>query len=229
MKNPRLILADAHLILLEGLQRLLAERFEIAGVVQSGANLLQAARKLRPDVIVSEVQLPVMSGVEVAETLQSEKNPARVMFLAASGEMDAVLRAFRAGGCGYVLKHSASSELISAIEEVFRGKTYVTPRIAAEFAGVVIKSAKDGGSRNGNGSRGAGLATPLTKRQIEVMRLVAQGKTMKEVAFVLGISTRTAEAHKYQMMDHLGVRSVPELIQQGIVMGIVGMPCMQRV
>lgn len=214
MKRTSVILADEHLILLEGLRRLLEERFEIFGSVQNGAELMQLARKSRPDMIVTEVNLPGVSGTEAVQKLQQEQNPAKVVFLTMFGGMDIVLRAFRSGGGGYVLKQSACSELVLAMDEVLAGRTYITPRIARDVVGVAIHSSSFGSAANG----------PLTKRQAEVLRLVAQGKTMKEVAAELGISTRTAEAHKYQMMDHLNVRTVPELIQQGIGLGFVDVP-----
>lgn len=215
MKKTNVILADGHLIFLEGLRRLLEERFEVAACAQEGGELLLHARKARPELIVCEVELPGISGAEAVQTLQSEQNPARVIFLSMFRDMETVMRAFRAGGAGYVMKQSGCSELLLAMDEVLAGRTYVTSRIARDVVGAAINSASP--------FEGAGGAL-LTKRQMEVLRLVARGKTMKEVASELGISTRTAEAHKYQMMDHLNVRTVPELIQQGIALGFVEVP-----
>lgn len=217
-KKTKVLLADSHLIFLEGLRCLLDGKFEVGAYAHDGGTMVQLARRLRPALVISEVNLPVMSGIEVAQKFQQEDIPAKIVFLTMSAEMEIVMRAFRAGGSGYVLKQSGRGELLQAIEEVLAGRTYVTPRIARDVVGAAIHSASP--FENAGGA-------PLTKRQAEVLRLVARGKTMKEVASDLGISTRTAEAHKYQMMEHLKVRTVPELIQHGIALGFVEMP--QRV
>lgn len=214
MKHPRILLADDHRIFLDGLRNLLAPKFEIVGLAPNGEMLLQLARRLKPELIVSDIGMPQKTGLEAAEVLALEKHPARIVFLTMQSETAVVKRAFRAGVAGYVTKNDAGTELIFAIEEVLAGRTYISPYIATGMVNHWVS----GSAVEQEEMRTETLFTP---RQMEVLRLIADGKTMKEVAAVLGISPRTAEVHKYQMMERLKVHTVPELIRCGIRNGII--------
>ncbi|MGC4075014.1 MAG: response regulator transcription factor [Nibricoccus sp.] len=222
MKQLRVILADDHQMLLEGLGQILANSCELVGVATNGRELVALGKKLKPDVIITDIDMPEMGGVEAIAELRKEGITPKVIFLTMLGETETALNAFRSGGDGYILKHSAGAELVNAIQEVMAGRTYLTPRIARN----VLTAAMHPESTPAKGSTPPlelvkATATSLTPRQVEVLRLVTKGKTMKEIAAVMEISTRTAEAHKYQMMEHLGLKTVAELIQYGIRSGLV--------
>jgi DNA-binding NarL/FixJ family response regulator len=224
MKRVRILLADDHLILLEGLKQMLGQEFELLGVATNGRELLHHGRTLKPDVIISDIAMPELTGLEAVAELRKEGISPKVIFLTMLGETEIALQAFRSGADGFVLKHCAGTELVIAINEVMAGRTYLTPRIARNVLTAIESAASSSGEKHSSDIASAPHAAlaHLTNRQIEVLRLVSQGKTMKEVGAVLSISTRTAEAHKYQMMANLEVRTVAELIQYGIRAGLVG-------
>ena len=201
-KAIRVLLADDHEILLEGLRELLNKTFTVVGCAANGRQLVAMAMQHRPEVVVTDINMPDLDGVQAVQQIRDAKLTARAVFLTMLHDASIAMKAFQAGGfvAGYVLKNSAGAELVTAINEVMAGRSYITPRITRD----VLREWCE-------------IATPLpggiTPRQVEVLRLIAQGKTMKEVASVLTISTRTAEAHKYQMMDHLGFRTSAQLIR----------------
>ena len=209
MSRATVLLADDHAILLEGLVTLLQREFSLAGTVTDGARLIDAARKLRPDVIVTDLVMPGMSGLEALHRLRADKIPAKVIFLTMHADAQLAAEALRAGASGFVVKHAAGKELVAAIHEVLRGGTYVTPQLSAE---VLHRLAE-------HGPAGAG---PLTTRQREVLSLLAAGRTMKEVAAVLGLSPRTVETHKYQIMETLGLKTTADLIRYALDQGLTG-------
>lgn len=213
MKLPRIIISDDHRLFLDALRHLLTQKFDIVGQASSGEELLQLARRHKAELIITDIGMPRLSGLDAAELLVREKNPAKIVILSMQSETDVVMRAFRVGVAGYVTKNDAGAELISALEEVLAGRTYISPFIA--------KGMVNNWVRGSTMQEHMQTDHPFTPRQIEVLRLIAQGKTMKEVAAVLGISSRTAEVHKYQMMERLNVHTVPELIRCGIRTGIV--------
>lgn len=222
MKQLRVILADDHQMLLEGLGQILANCCELVGVANNGRELVALGKKLKPDIIITDIDMPELGGVEAIGELRKEGITPKVIFLTMLGETETALNAFRSGGDGYILKHSAGAELVNAIQEVMAGRTYLTPRIARN----VLTAAMHPDSAQAKGPTAPeelvkATTTSLTPRQVEVLRLVTKGKTMKEIAAVMDISTRTAEAHKYQMMEHLGLKTVAELIQYGIRSGLV--------
>jgi DNA-binding NarL/FixJ family response regulator len=184
-------LADDHAIVTEGLASLLQREFSLVGTVAGGARLIEAARQLRPDVIVTDVAMPGMGGLEALRRLKGDAISAKVIFLTMHADAQLAAEALSAGASGFVVKHAAGKELIAAIHAVLRGGTYVAPELASD----VVKTLADGGAS------GAG---PLTPRQREVASLIAAGRTMKEVAAVLGRSPRTVETHKYQIMAVIG-------------------------
>jgi DNA-binding NarL/FixJ family response regulator len=208
MKRTRILLADDHKMFAQGLQSLLEDEFELVGTVENGQALVDAAARTNPDVIVADISMPMMNGLDAIRKLKEQGVTAKVIFLTMHADDRLLAEAFRCGGSGYVLKQSAGEELILAIRQVVGGHKYVTPLLAKEWAEDVSKGI--------DGKR----KLTLTPRQREVLQLVIEGCTMKEVASRMGISTRTAESHKYEMMEGLGVDNTAELIQYAIKIGL---------
>jgi DNA-binding NarL/FixJ family response regulator len=211
MSRPRILIADDHQILAEGLRGLLEAEFEVVGVVTDGRELVAAAAEHRPDVIVADVTMPELNGIEAAVQLRDLGVGAKVVFLTMHRDVAYARRALEAGAVGYVLKHSVSSELVTAVREALRGQTYVTPLIAGEL----LQSYRGGVSRPPNPAR------HLTTRQREVLQLIAEGRSAKEIASLLKISIRTAEAHKAHIQEALGLRTTADLVQYAIRNGII--------
>jgi DNA-binding NarL/FixJ family response regulator len=197
------LLADDHAIVAEGLVSLLRDEFELVGTVGDGNSLIDAVRQLQPDIVVADVSMPLLSGLEALRRLRAEGIGVKVVFLTMHTDAHLAGEALRAGASGYVLKHSAGEELIRALHEVERGLVYLTPLIAEDVVTTLAEPGK-------------GTESRLTQRQRQVLRLVAEGRTMKEVAAELGLSRRTAETHKYQMMQTLGLHTTAELIRYAL-------------
>jgi DNA-binding NarL/FixJ family response regulator len=210
MNKPRLLIADDHKIFVEGLKRLLTAEFDIAGVVEDGRELVAAVEKLRPDVIVADISMPMLNGIEAVRKIKKKHPEIKVVFLTMHPEVAYAVNALKTGGSGYVLKHSASDELITAIREGLKGRTYVTPLIA----GKLLHSYESGTTAQSD----AGIS--LSSRQREVLQLLAEGHSVKEIAIVLNISTKTVEYHKYRMMEDLGIKTMAELIRFAVKQGI---------
>ncbi len=211
MKKPRVLLADDHKIVVEGLRGLLESEFELVGTVADGRALVAAAQELNPDVIVADVSMPLLNGIEAAQQLKKANSQAKFIFLTMHPDTSYATRALEAGASGYVLKHSAPSELVQAIREALRGHVYVTPMIAKDVLQDLMD--KSHGIRRGH--------LELTPRQREVLQLVGEGHSAKEIATILHISTRTVEFHKYRIMEDLNLRTNAELIQYAVKNGIV--------
>jgi DNA-binding NarL/FixJ family response regulator len=192
----------------QGLASLLRDDFDLVGTVGDGEALIDAAQRLRPDVIVADMAMPVMDGLEALHQLTAARIDAKVIFLTMHADVQLVTKALRAGASGYVLKHSAGEELITAIQEVLQGRTYLTPLIAKDVITSLMAPEQQ-------------AAVTLTPRQREVLRLIAEGQRMKEIAATLQLSTRTVETHKYDMMRALGVQSTAELVRYAIHLGLV--------
>ena len=206
-RRTTVLLADDHAIVAEGLATLLKGHFDLVGIVGNGNELIDLARKLRPDVIVADIAMPVLSGLEALRRLKATPSEAKVIFLTMHADAQLATEAFRAGASGYVLKQSAGEELIAAIQEVLQGRTYLTPLITKDFIANFTETTPP--------------AVKLTPRQREVLRLIAEGRRMKEIAAILELSTRTVETHKYEMMRGLGVESTAELVRYAIQIGLV--------
>jgi DNA-binding NarL/FixJ family response regulator len=211
MSKPRILIADDHQILAEGLRSLLVPEYEVVGVVADGRELVAAARKHRPDVIVADITMPSLNGIEAAAQLRDIGVKAKVVFLTMHRDVAYARLAMEAGAVGFVLKHSAASELLTAVREALQGRTYVTPLIAGEL----LQSYRGGEP----GPRAAGQQ--LTARQREVLQLIAEGRSAKELASVLKISVRTAEAHRAHILESLGLHTTAELVQYAIRNGII--------
>lgn len=211
MTRPRVLLADDHRVVAQGLSSLLSTDFDLTGVVADGQAMVEAARNLRPDVIVADVSMPVLNGIDALERLRDEGIEVPVVFLTMHSQPGYARRALKAGASGYVLKLAAPEELVQAIRAALDGGTFVSPSLAR----AVFDSAKDG--EEDAGSRVA----QLTPHQREILRMLADGLSAKEVAKKLDISSRTVESHKYQIMESLGAQSSAELIRLAIRHGIV--------
>ena len=207
-RRTRVLLADDHPIVVEGLATLLKNRFDLVGTVSNGNELIDLARKLRPDVIVADISMPVVSGLEALRRLKAAKSDAKVIFLTMHADAQLATEAFRAGASGYVLKQSAGEELIAAIQEALQGRTYLTPLITKDVISTLTESPPQPDLK-------------LTPRQREVLRLIAEGRRMKEIGAILELSTRTVETHKYEMMRALGVESTAGLVRYAIQIGLV--------
>jgi DNA-binding NarL/FixJ family response regulator len=181
--------------------------FDLVGAAGNGNELIDAARKLRPDVIVADISMPVVSGLEALRRLKAVRSEAKVIFLTMHADAQLATEAFRAGASGYVLKQSAGEELITAIQEVLQGKTYLTPLMTKHVIATFTETTPP--------------AVKLTPRQRDVLRLIAEGRRMKEIAAILELSTRTVETHKYEMMRGLGVESTAELVRYAVQIGLV--------
>ncbi len=207
MTRPRVLLADDHRIVAEGLRLLLEPEFDLVGIVEDGRQLIEAAARLRPDVIVVDVTMPHVSGLDALPRLKAELPGVKIVFLTMHGELAYARRALAGGADGFVVKHSATGELVLAIRAALAGKSYVTPLL--------------GGSLLTAPAREPGNGRELTARQREILELLAHGNSAKEIASVLGISARTAEFHKYRIMETLGLHTNAELIHFAIKHGIV--------
>jgi DNA-binding NarL/FixJ family response regulator len=211
MRRATVLLADDHAIVLEGLASLLRSEFSLVGTVADGAGLLEAARQLRPDVIVTDVAMPGMSGLEALRRLKAEPIAVKVVLLTMHADAQLAAEALRAGASGFVVKHAAGKELIAAIHTVLRGGKYLPPHLASDVLTMLA-------------DRGISGGRTLTPRQRQVASLIAEGRTMKEVAAVLGLSPRTVETHKYQIMEALGLRTTAELIRYALEHGLTAPP-----
>lgn len=209
--RPRVLLADDHRLVAEALKSLLSVDFDLVGVVTDGRSLLIAARQLNPDVIVADISMPHLNGLDALDLLKREHPGVKVVFLTMHQEVAYARRALESGAAGFVLKHSAPTELVAAIQAALNGKTYLTPTLAGEVIGALRQGAEVEGEP----------PTRLTPRQREVLQLLAEGRSAKEIATILGISARTVEFHKYQMMESLKVHNSAELVYVAIKDGIV--------
>jgi DNA-binding NarL/FixJ family response regulator len=211
VSRPRVLLADDHRVVSEGLKRLLSEDFELVGMVEDGRALVAAARKLQPDVIVADITMPHLNGIEAMAQLKKDNAHVKVVFLTMHQDPAYARRALEAGAAGFVVKHSAPAELVMAIHAALKGQTFITPALASDVLRQVQHAAQDT----------SGSAELLTPRQREILRLLAEGRSAKEIAAALSISSRTVEFHKYRMMEAHGLHSNAELVHFAIKHGIV--------
>ena len=202
MLGTRVILADDHILMLDALRNLLEPEFEVVGTFADGRALVEAAPQLKPDVIVLDIGMPLMNGLSAGQRLKRLMPAAKLIYLTMNQDQDMAAEAFRLGANGYLLKHSAASELVAAIRQVVRGGSYVTPLMTEGVVGSLTNHFKKLKSTN-----------YLTLRQKEVLQLLAEGRSMKEAAFILNVSPRTVAFHKYTMMDHLHIKTSAELVQ----------------
>jgi len=210
MNRPRILLADDHALMAEALQLLLQAHFDVLGRVSDGRALLKAAEELKPDLVIVDIAMPLLNGLDAGERLKALHPEIKVIYLTQNREPRIAAEAFRRGASGYLLKDSAASELTTAIHEALRGKSYVSPSVASGMLGHSLDATAEAVSLR-----------ELSPRERDVLQLLAEGKSMKEVAAVLDISPRTVEFHKYRIMELLRVRTTAELVQQAIKMGLI--------
>ncbi len=209
MGRPRVLLADDHALLLGAFEKLLSGEYDIVGQVSDGRALVDAADRLKPDLIVLDISMPFLNGLEAARQIKQKNRGAKLVFLTMNEDTDLAAEAFKAGASGYLLKRSAASELLTALREVLQGRSYVTPLITEGLVGSLLQGADRAPSRE------------LTPRQREVLQLLAEGHSMKEVGSLLNLTPRTVAFHKYRMMEQLKVKSTAELVQYAVKNHIV--------
>ena len=207
MKKIRILLADDHKIITDSLKSILEPSYKVVGVVEDGHMLVREAARLLPDVIIVDISMPILNGLDAVRQIKKEGIESKIIFLTMHPDVIYASNALNVGALGYVLKHSAHSELQQAVEKVLLGEIFITEKIAKELENV-------------SHSRQNSLRK-LTTRQREVLQLLAEGKSAKEVADILFLSPRTVEFHKYSIMKELGVRSSAELVQYSIKHGVI--------
>lgn len=210
MKRTRIILADDHVILLDAIKNLLEPEFEIVGTFHDGHALIRGALEVKPDVIVLDIGMPKMNGLSAGQRLKQALPKVKLIYLTMNLDPDLAAEAFRLGASGYVVKNSAATELVHGIREVLRGRSYITPLMTKGMVGSFTHNIE----RRKNPNK-------LTLRQKEVLQLLAEGRSMKEAAFILNVTPRTVAFHKYTMMEHLRLRSSAELIQFALKTSII--------
>jgi len=204
MAKPRVIVADDHTLLAEAFEKLLSPECDVVARVADGRALVNAVREHHPDVVVLDLAMPLLNGLEAARQIKQFDRAIKLVFVTMNEDPDLAAEAFRAGGAAYLLKRSAGSELLTAIREAMKHRSYVTPLVTEGMLGALMHSSADAGAKQ------------LTSRQREVLQLLAEGKSMKEVGSILNVTARTVAFHKYRMMEQLKIKTNAELIQYAI-------------
>lgn len=205
MKRARVLVADDHRMLREMFAQILEPHCDVVGQAADGREVLEAAERLQPDIVVLDIGMPLLNGLDVARQIKRRQPDIKVIFLTASEDRDLAAEAFRIGASGYLLKNSTASELMTAVKESMAGRSYVTPQSTQGLVQALME--KTGPSVE---------KEPASPRQREVLQLLAEGHTMKEVARILSITPRTVAFHKYTLMKELGISSNAELIQYAV-------------
>jgi len=204
--RPRILIADDHIFLAELCKRLLDAEFHVIGIVTDGRAMVREAARLEPDVILADVGMPILNGLDAGQQVKKSLPSVKLLYLSMKNDPEIVAEAFRRGASGYMLKTCTSSQLVVAVRDILRGKTYMSPTLPRETIGFLRRQnatvAKD--------------AERLTERQREVLQLLAEGKVMKEVGAILNMTTRTVAFHKYRMMERLGVTTNAELVRYAV-------------
>lgn len=203
--RARLIIADDHTLLAEACKSLLEPEFEVVAIVNNGRALLQVAPQLRPEVVIVDIAMPQLNGLDAGEQLKRLEPSTRLVYMTMNTDPEVAAEAFRRGAAGYVLKNSAAEELVSAIRCVLKGESYLSPSITKDTVGYLLKGGKSNEEEGG-----------ITARQSEVLQLLAEGKSMKEIASSLNVKPGTVAFHKYKMMESLGLKTNAELLQYAI-------------
>ncbi len=203
--SARLLIADDHRLLAEACKGLLEPEFDVVGIVTDGRSLVKSALSLKPDVVLLDISMPHLNGLDAAEQIKHRLPSTRLVFLTMNAAADVAADAFRRGASAYVLKHSAAEELVTAIRKVVHGESYLSPLIARETVTFLINQGKSSAEEK-----------RITKRQSEILQLLAEGMSMKEVAGVLDLKPGTVAFHKYRMMETLGIKTNAELLEYAI-------------
>ena len=199
--KPRVLIADDHTLVAEGVEKLLEHDFQLCGRVADGRALVRAVEKEKPDIALVDIALPLLNGLDACRQIKKSTPEVKLLVLTMHGEQYFVTEAFRAGVSGYVLKQSVAEELVFAIKEVLKGRLYVSPSVAENL-----------------------VEQALSARQREVLQLIAEGQSTKEIASTLNVSIKTAEFHKTRIMKQLGIHSTAELTKHAITIGLIAMP-----
>jgi DNA-binding NarL/FixJ family response regulator len=197
--SPRVLIADDHSVVAEGLRSLLEKKYDVVGMVANGRELLAEAPKLKPDVIVLDIGMPLLNGLDAAARLNSSVPQTKLVFLTMKDDPNLAAAALKLGAVAYVLKHAAASELLKAVSEVLQGRSYVTSKLRAENWAV-------------RDARAQQFSKELTPRQQEVLQLLAEGRPMKEIAGILKLSEKTVMFHKYHIMESFNLKNNAELV-----------------
>lgn len=209
-RRPKILIADDHVLVAEACKNLLEPEFNVVAVVSNGRALLQASRELRPDVVILEISMPELNGLDAGEQIKLENRQIRLIYLTMAVKPDVAAEAFRRGAAGYVLKRDEANELLVAVRRVLRGESHLSPHITRDTVEFLLRS----GNKLPQGRR-------ITVRQSEILQLLAEGKTMKEVAYILQLKPGTIAFHKYTMMDTLGLTTSAALIEYAINQHII--------
>lgn len=206
MQRPRILVADDHNLIAELCKKLLDAEFEVVGIVNNGRALVKAAIDLKPDVVVADIAMPILNGLDAARRVKEAFPAIKLIFLTMNGDVAVAAEAFTQGAAGYLLKTCAATELVTAVRDVLRGKTYLSPSISRDTVDFLRRQHK----------KLVEEAERLTERQREVLQLLAEGKVMKEVGSILNMSTRTVAFHKYRIMEVLGAKSSADLVKYAV-------------
>jgi DNA-binding NarL/FixJ family response regulator len=206
MKTPRILVADDHVLVAEAISSMLAPAYDVVGTVSDGRSLIDAASTLKPDVIIVDIGMPLLNGIDAARQIKRLLPRVKIIIVTMNEDSNIVGQAFGAGASGYLLKHSASKELLFAIQEVLKGGSYLSPRITSGAVDAMLRS----------GTAKSEEAYELTLRQREVIQLLAEGRSMKEISDILTISLRTVAAHKYRVMELLSITTNAELYRYAV-------------
>lgn len=206
MPKLRVLVADDHTLVADLCKKLLETEFDVVGTVSNGRDLVRAALQVKPDVIVVDIAMPLLNGLDAAEQVKNALPAVKLIFLTMNSDSDLAAEGFRRGASGYLLKTCAASEMVTAVRDVLRGKTYMSHALCKDEVNYLRRQEK----------KMVDEEYRLTERQREVLQLLAEGKVMKEIGGVLNMSTRTVAFHKYRIMEALGARSSAELVRYAI-------------
>jgi DNA-binding NarL/FixJ family response regulator len=209
MPKARIIIADDHTLLVDAFEALLSADCEVLAKVADGQALLAAAAALHPDIVIVDLAMPLLNGLEAARLIRQRDPAIKLIFVTMNEDADIAAEAIRIGGAAYVLKRSAPSELLTAVREAMKGRSYITPLVTGAMLDSLMKPASDRAS------------SPLTPRQREILQLLAEGKSMKEIASMLNVTIRTVAFHKYRIMEQLRIKTSAELIQFAVRQQVV--------
>jgi DNA-binding NarL/FixJ family response regulator len=213
MSRPRILLGDDHGLIIEGLRSLLEKDFEVVGVASNGRELIAETERLKPDAVLLDVSMPVLNGMEAARQIRKSAPHVKLLFVTQKSDREYVQAAFRMGASGYVLKQSVVGEVGPALHEVLAGHYYVTPLLRNGIPDALFHPQQNPSELFGQ---------TLTPRQRQVLQLVAEGKTNKEIAKILNVSVKTIDFHKAGITEELGLHTTAELTRYAIEHGIVG-------
>jgi len=221
--KPRILIADDHLLVAEGIQKLLESEVEVVGVFADGRALTKAVPETHPDLIIVDISLPLLNGLDAARQIKQFDSKIKILMLTMHADQVFVVEAFRLGVTGYVLKQSLSGELQHAVREVLKGNTYISPSVAQGLVEYMNRPTHVGQGQPGenNETQKTGFDHSLSARQREVLQLVAEGRSTKEIASILNLSTKTIEFHRTRIMKELGLKTRPELTKYAIANGII--------